>query len=400
MKSLFSRTLKVSSLLSGTLVAGAFVVAPALTQVGHAAAKQYVVVVAEGLSPQVLELGKSYLRKSDDDAEASTSFDALMADGKPTTAGENAISQMQGILESAENSGYKTGLITTTDLTAVAPLFYSLNGDAAGALTGAGAKYDFLAGGGRAKLGADAGTKVKAAGGTYLMNEEGLDAEITGRVLAAQADGDLDFAIDRNPEEQAGLAELAALAMDTLGAGDSPFVLVIHDTLVKKALDTKDSPALVEQFRELNSILADASARRDENPNLGVAVLMTGSAATPRFATTVEAEQQNALFVLSNVSLSYAGAGRALKGANADAIAAFADANDGQYKGWKVSPSTRERILAGTLDPETAVRASFEPAIKIDYSGPVANPVAYTLGFEAPQGLVATLKAAVGAPAK
>ncbi len=390
MKPFIFRTLAATSLVAGTLFAS-----PA-----HAAAKQYVVVVAEGLSPQVLDLGKAYLRKSNDDAEESTSFDALMASGKSATAGDDAISQLKGILETAENSGYKTGLITTGDLTAVAPLFYSLDGDVAGALTSAGAKYDFLAGGGRAKLGADVATKLKAAGGTYLMNEEALDADIKGRVLAAQSDEDLDFAIDRDPEEQAGLSELSTLAMDTLGADDAPFVLVIHDTLIKKALDTKDSPALVEQFRELNSIVADATARRDDNPNLSLAVLMTGSAATPRFTTTSESEQQNALFILSNSSLSFAGAGRALKGADAETIAAFADPTDGQYKGWKAGADVRERITAGTLDPEIAVRSSYEPAFKLEYSGPASTPLAYTLGFTAPDGLVAALKAALAMPAK
>ncbi|PQV64826.1 Alkaline phosphatase [Abditibacterium utsteinense] len=395
MKSLIFRQLAVSS-----AVASALFSASAFTPAAHAAAKQYVVVVAEGLSPQVLDLGKAYGRKADDDAEESTAFDALIAGGKSADMGADALAQMQGILESAAKSGYKTGLVTTGDLTTVAPLFYTLNGDAASALTSADAKYDFLAGGGRAKLGADVDAKIKAAGGTYLKDEEGLDADIKGRVLAAEADEDLNFAIDRNPEEQAGLSELSTLAMDTLGAGDSPFVLVIHDTLIKKALDSKDSPALVEQFRELNSILADATARRDDNPNLNLAVLMTGSQATPRFSTSVEAEQQNALFVLSNLSLSYAGAARALKGADTDAITAFADPVDGQYKGWKVPADVRERLIAGTIDPETAIRASYEPALKLDYNGAAAAPVAYTLGFEAPQGLVAALKSAVATPAK
>lgn len=390
MKLSFLRTFAATSVLAGSL----------LTVPAHAAAKQYVVVVAEGVSPQVLDLGKSYLRKSNDDPEEATAFDALMASGKSAMAGEDAVSQMQGILEIAEGNGFKTGLVTTGDLTLVAPLFYTLDGDAATALTGAGAKYDFLAGGGRAKFGTDVAAKIKAAGGTYLMNEEGLDTDIKGRVLAAQADADLDYAIDRDPEQQAGLGELSTLAMDTLGANDSPFVLVIHDTLIKKAIDTKDSPALVEQFRELNAVVADATARRDDNANLSLAVLMTGSAATPRFTTTSESEQQNALFVLSNTSLSFAGAGRTLKGADAERISAFADPDDGQYKGWKAGADVRERIAAGTLDPEVAVRASYEPVFKLDYSGPASAPVAYTLGFDGSQGLVDALKAAVSVRAK
>ncbi len=388
------------TLVAPTLLAAALLMSPAFSKSAQAAAKQYVVVIAEGASPQVLDLGKAYLRKAEDDAELSTSFDALITAGKSANAGTDALTQMQGLLETAEKNGYKTGLVTTGDLSAVAPLFYSLGGDAASALTGADAKYDFLAGGGRAKFGEGAGEKIKAGGGTYIIDEEGLDGEISGRVLAAQADSDLDFALDRDPTVQAGLGELSTLALDTLGAGDAPFVLVIHDTLVKKALDTKDTPALFAQFRELDAILADVTARRDDNANLGLAVLMTGSQNTPLFTTPVEAEQQNALFILSNLALSYAGAGRALKGADNDAIAAFANATDGQYPGLRLSPQTREGITAGTVDSETAVRASYEPALKFGFSGPAAAPVAYALGFDAPDGLVAALQAAVASPAK
>ncbi|HEX9998748.1 MAG TPA: hypothetical protein VGB45_16555 [Abditibacterium sp.] len=389
MKPFVFRTLAATSVLAGTL----------LTSPAHAA-KQYVVVVAEGLSPQVLDLGKSYLRKADEDPEQLTSFDSLIADGKTASVGANPIASLQGLLETAENSGYKTGLVTTGDISAVAPIFYTLTGDAASALTSAGAKYEFLAGGGRAKLGADAGAKLKAAGGTYLSNAEELDTEITGRVLAAQSDADLDYAIDRDPEAQAGLAELATLALDTLGEGDSPFVLVIHDTLIKRALDTKDSPALVEQFRELNSVLADVTARRDDNADLGVAVLWTGGNVVPRFTTQAEPEQQGALFVLSNLMLSFAGAGKTLTGADAEKIAAFADPVDGQYKGWKAPADVRQQIAAGTLNPETAIRASYEPVLKLEYATQEAAPGAYTLGLNAPNGLEAALKAAVSAPAK
>lgn len=383
------------TLAATTVVASALFAAPS-----QAAAKQYVVVIAEGLSPQVLDLGKGYLRKADEDPEATTSFDTLMASGKAAEVGADPMTAMQGLLETAENSGYKTGLVTTGDITAVAPMFYTLTGDAAAALTSAGAKYDFLAGGGRAKFGADAPVKLKTMGVTYLNSQEGLENDIAGRVLAPQADADLDYALDRDPTAQAGLAELSTLAMDTLGAGDAPFVLVIHDTLAKRALDAKDSPALFEQFRELNSVLADVVSRRDDNPNLAAAVLMTGGAVTPRFSTTVPSEQENSYFLLSNLGQSFTGAGRSLKGADADAITAFADPTEGQYRGWKVTPEVSSQIIAGTLDPETAIRASYEPVLKLDYATETAAPVAYVLGLDAPQGLAAALKAAVATRAR
>lgn len=379
-------------------ILGALLALPAFTPTSQAAAKGYVVVIAEGASPQLLDLGQAYLRKADDDAELSTSFETLIATGKSATVGTDAVAQMQGLLETATKNGYKTGLVTTGDIALEAPLFTSLNGDAASALTGAQTPYDFLAGGGRSHFGADAGDKFKATG-TYFNSVEGLDAEIKGRVLAPQAEGDLDYAIDRDPSAQAGLGELTTLALDTLGAGEAPFVLIVHDTLLKKALDTKDTPALFEQFRELNSIVADITARREDNPNLALAVVMTGSAASPRFSTQVEAEQQNTLFMLSNLSLSFAGAGKALTGTSDEAITAFADPDDGQYKGLKLSSPTRQQLIAGTLSPETAIRAAYEPVLKFDFDGPVSAPVAYTLGIDAPGGIVAALQAAVAIPA-
>ncbi len=382
-------------LATALVLTGATLAAPA-----HAAPRQFVIVVAEGLSPQILEMGKSYLRKADEEPDATTAFDALMAAGKPAAANADALAGLQGLLETARKNGFKTGLVTSGDVTAVAPLFYDVQGDPAAALTGADAKYDFLAGGGRAKFTAEQTGQIKAAGGTYLANEEAFDAEVKGRALALQGDADLAYSIDRNPEEAAGLAELTGAALDTLGADNAPFVLVVHDTLVKKALDTKDTPALLEQFRELNSVVADVVGRRADSPQLAAAVLLTGGSVTPRFTTTNVDEQNNAFFVLSNLSLSFAGAGEALKDADAEKLKGFADAEEGQYRGWKITPETSAAIVAGTTTPEAAIRASYEPALKIEYAAAPAAPVAYAVGFDADAGLVDALKKAVSmAPA-
>jgi hypothetical protein len=388
MNSLVLRTLAATSLLAGGL----------FTASAHAAARQYVVVVSEGLSPQVLDIGKSYLRKSNDEPDESTAFDALLAAAKPAKVGAAPLFELSGLLEAAETSGYKTGFVTTGDITADMPIFYDISGEVSDALTAANAKYDFIAGGGGAKLAADTGDKIKAAGGTYLPDENSLDSEMVGRVLAPQAQGDLDYSIDRDPATQAGLTELAVLAIDTMGAGDTPFVLIVHDTLIKKALETKDSPGLVEQVRELNSIVTDASSRHEDNPDFRAAFVFTGGLPSPRFNTSVVAEQQSALLTLSNMLVSFAGAGKKLQGADADAITTFADPTDGLYRGWKVTPEVRDQIAAGTLAPEAALRAAFEPILKLDYTAPVAAPLAYTLGLDATDGLGAALKAAVAAP--
>lgn len=372
------------------LFVAAGLVAPATAQ---AAPRQYVVVVAEGLSPQILEMGKGYLRKADDDAELTTSFDALMEEGKAAPVGAGVIGELRGLLENAEASGFKTGLVTTGDVSVVAPIFYNITADGIGAAT---AKYEFLAGAGRAKL-ATAGAAVKAAGGTYISNSEELSEETKGRVLALQADTELSYAIDRAPEDEAGFSELATLAMDTLGAGESPYVLVVHDTLVNKALSTRDTPALAEQFREINSILGDAIARRDDNADLGVAAIMTGGSITPRYTGN---DLTGAFFTLSTLGRSFAGVTDALKGADSETITAFADSEEGEYRGWKISDAQKARITAGTLTGEAAARAAYEPVLKFEFAQETAAPVAYTVGFDASGGLVAALKAAIARPAR
>lgn len=363
------------------------------------AASGTVVIIAEGLSPQVLELGKGYLRKSDDDAQLSTSFDELRDKAKSATVSADALSQLSGVLQSAHDHGYATGLVTTGDVTKIAPLFYKLDGDISAALTAKNAPFEFMAGGGAANL-TGAGEKFAASGNTFVASADALDGELKGRVLAVETPGELDYSLDRDPAQESGLGELASTALDTLAAGDKPFVLVIHDSLIKRALDTKDTPALFEQFRELNTLVGDAVARRDDDPNLKIAVLMTGSSNVPTFSTQAPDEQNNAFFVASNLQKSFAGAGAQLKGKTVEDITAFADADAGDYRGWSISQADKEKIAAGTLDPETAIRASYEPALKISYAPATAQPTAFTLGFDAPNGLVEALMAAVATPAK
>lgn len=362
-----------------------------------AAPKQYVVIVAEGLSPQVLQLDRDYLRVANDDAALTTSFDGLMENGKAATVSNNAIADMKGLLSLAKSNGYKTGLVTTGDISTVAPLFYDMNGDTATALASAQAQYDFIGGGGRANL-ATAGDQVKAMGGSYLANADDFAGDVKGRVLSAQAPGELAYAIDRDPTMQSSLSEMASLAMDKLG--DAPYVLVVHDGLTKKALDARDTPALLEEVRELETITADAASRRDENPDLGIGLVLTGGTTVPRFMdNTSNLDKGNAFFVLNNLGSSFTGAGMKLKGADAETITMFADANDGEYRAWNVTPTQKQQIAAGTLNPETALRASYEPVFKMEYAAQTVAPTAYAVGIDTTDGLVESLKAAVSTPA-
>jgi hypothetical protein len=108
---------------------------------------------------------------------------------------------------------------------------------------------------------------VREAGGSVYFNVESLDEEAKGRVLALQSDDELSYAIDRDEETQAGFDELVSLAVETRAVRDNaPFVLVVHDTLLAKALADKDTPAAVEQFHLIDNIVGDLLTRRERTP--------------------------------------------------------------------------------------------------------------------------------------
>lgn len=387
-----SRSSSVLSLVS-VAVALVGVCPPALAAPGT------VVVVAEGLPPQVLDLGRGYLRATDEDAMLSTAFDELKGKGQSAVVGDDALAQLGGILQTAHDNGYATGLVTTGDVTKVAPMFYTLPGDIAADLTAAEAPYEFLAGGGADKFEGE-GAKMTDDGNTFVDSAERLDGVLTGKILVAESPGDLGYSIDRDPTQQSGFSELTTTALDVLTSGEKPFVLIVHDTLINKALQEHDTPALFEQFREMNTVLGDANAHRFDNPDLKIAALMTSAPVTvaPGAASPTE---QNAIFLsIANLQKSFAGAGAGLKGKTVGEITDFADPDMGEYRGWTVSQADKEKIAAGTLDPEKAIRAFYEPTLKLTYAGTPSQPYGLVVGFEAPDGLVAALKTLVSTPAK
>jgi hypothetical protein len=60
------------------------------------------------------------------------------------------------------------------------------------------------------------------------------------------------------------------------------------------------------------------------------------------------------------------------------------------YKGWKPSDANRAALLAGTMTGEAALRASYEPALKIAYDAAPAATTVWTVGW--PGDFAASLK--------
>ena len=362
-----------------------------LTMAGTAQAqnrmpRQLVIVVSEGLGSQAIDFSTGYVKTAYEEG-AAVAFDELKAKAKVLPTG--GVSDLRGLLKTAAANGYKTGLVTTGNVAEVAPLFYDLPQANAASTLVRDARFDLLAGGGRADFG-PVTKDLTEAGVAAFWDAESLDADVIGKSLILQSDADLTYVLDRDVEKEAGFAEMATLAMQTLSADDAPFVLVVHDTLAKKAIENRDTPALLEQFRELDGIIADALGFAEGSPGeMGIVLLTTSGTLAPRFSSTVPTEQVSAFYILSELPFSYGRAGQVLQGADDAKLTAFATE---EYKGWKLTPESRAEILAGTITPEQAIRASYEPVLKIEYAKVDQPAAAYVWGFEAGGDMAQALK--------
>lgn len=366
----------IRSSLTKTLLAS--IVTLASSAIAHAAPRQMVLVVAEGLNPQAADIGARYVQKAAGDDAGASGLANLKAQGTSAAAPADALASLKGLLATARRNGYRTGLISTADVSKVAPMFTGTpDGDAAALAQDT--PLDVLAGGGRASFSTEQ-RAMMSRGNTMFDNGaafEQADAAVKGKLFALQSDTDLSYAIDRDSDAQAGLADMASLAIDTLsGANDAPFLLIVHDTLLSRALAAKDTPAAFEQFKELDAIVGDVLSRRGDKDTLGVALLATGGTVAPR----ANGDESNALFIVSGLQKSFGGVGKYLQGADAARLSQFAEQD---YPGWTLSEAQRTALLAGTLDGEAAVRASYEPAINISFETVESAPTLYAVGVPA-----------------
>ena len=353
----------------------------------HAAPRQAVLIVSEGASTESLDFGRSYI-KTGFDADTDVALDALRGEAK-SIAAPGDVSQARGLLKAAEANGWRTGFVTTGDAATVGGLLYDVTG--ATALLASGA--DFIAGGGRASFSEADRKGVSDGGGTLITDMEGLDAAPKGQVVALSYEGEGSYTLDHDAEKEPTLSELAALGMEALGRSgeaETPFLLVVHDTLGKKALEARDTPALVEQAREVDAVIADALGKRADNPDFVVALWATGAASAPRWTTADANERSNGAAILSQLPVSFSGAGSQLKGADDAKIKLFATDT---YKGWQLSDADRAAIVGGTLDAEKAIRASYEPALKIEIAPIPSAPMLHVAGLAPGADALATLQA-------
>ena len=212
-------------------------------------------------------------------------------------------------------------------------------------------------------------------------------------MLALPNDGVLNYPLDVEQENESSFDDLVSLALTNLSSENAPFVLVVHDGFLVRALASRDTPGVAESYRHLDTIVDDLNTRESEgNGEFGVAILATGATTAPYVTATKPIEINDTFFIVSNLALSYKGAGNKLRGADAEAIADFAS---DQYKGWKVSRADKAAIVAGTLNPETAICASYEPAIAIGFKSIAPESSLYLLSFPDSESGVAAITTVV-----
>jgi uncharacterized lipoprotein YajG len=106
------------------LAAAAMPLQPLHAQTVQGTPRQVVVIVAEGLNPQVVNFGTMYTKTAFEGA--TVAFDDLKATAAAQPAGSVSMTALKGILKTAAANGYRTGLVTTGDVTTVAPMLYDL----------------------------------------------------------------------------------------------------------------------------------------------------------------------------------------------------------------------------------------------------------------------------------
>jgi alkaline phosphatase len=218
------------------------------------------------------------------------------------------------VMEVAKAAGKRIGLVTTATVYDATPAAFSVHTSSRGdsqrlvdqylalepdVLMGGGAEYFLPAGtaGGKRKDGKDIIAAFRAKGYQVARNSAELKAATGARLLGLFAEEDMDFELDRNPEQEPTTAEMAAAALRTLSR-NSPngFVLLVENENTDTAGHHNDAASLMRALWAFDDAVKVALEFQRGNP--GTLVIVTGDHETGGFSPTY------ALKDLSSVSRS------------------------------------------------------------------------------------------------
>ena len=206
------------------------------------------------------------------------------------------------VMAAAKAAGKRIGMVTTATVYDATPAAFSINAASRrdsqalvdlyvalepDVLLGGGADYFLPSGtpGGKRKDGRDVFAAFRARGYQIARNTAELHAASGAKILGLFADEDMDFEIDRDPQQEPTTAEMAAAALKALSQ-QSPngFVLLVENENVDTAGHANDAAALMRALWAFDDAVKVALEFQRRNPD--TLVVVTGDHETGGFSPT------------------------------------------------------------------------------------------------------------------
>lgn len=219
---------------------------------------------------------------------------SVLPDGsKPTT-----------LMKFAKDSGKRIGLISTAPIYDASPAAFSVHAKsrrdseaivsqylelAPDVLLGGGANY-FLPNTSKSGKRVDGLNVIEAfrnKGYQYIDNPEDLEKVSASKLLGLFADEDIDYEIDRNPQEMPSLASMLSAGLKALNSSsrdDNGFVLFAENENTDSAGHQNDVAALMRDLWAFDDAVKVALEFQKNNPN--TLVIVTGDHETGGFSPT------------------------------------------------------------------------------------------------------------------
>jgi alkaline phosphatase len=240
-------------------------------------------------------------------ATDSAAAGSAMSTGSKTTIGTIGMTpdgqSPTTVMEAAKASGKRIGLVTTATIYDATPAAFSVHAknrrdsqllvDQLAALEpdvllGGGRDY-FLpaeALGGKRTDGRDVLAELQQRGYQVVTTPDDLSAASGGRLLGLFAEVDLDSELDRDPDEQPSVAQMAAAAIRVLSdASPNGFVLLVETENTDVAGHNNDAAALIRDLWAFDEAVRLALAFQDGAP-AGTLVVVAGDHETGGLSIT------------------------------------------------------------------------------------------------------------------
>jgi alkaline phosphatase len=249
-------------------------------------------------------------------ATDSAAAGSAMSTGSKTTIGSIGMTpdgqSPITVMEAAKASGKGIGLVTTATIYDATPAAFSVHARNRGdsqvlvdqlaalepdVLLGGGRDYFLPTGarGGKRNDGRDVLAELQQRGYQVATTPDELSDASSGRLLGLFAEADLDSELDRDPDEQPSLAQMAAAAIRVLSnASPNGFVLLVETENTDVAGHNNDVAALIRDLWAFDEAVRLALAFQDGAPTETL-VVVTGDHETGGLSITYAQKDASSL---------------------------------------------------------------------------------------------------------